>query len=164
MDERLPRRYWVAQGFTLLEGLVVIAILGVLLSVGAVMLQSPSARTFANDVRAQIQQARFEAVKRNRPVAIVWLADEERLETRQSTNPAINADACQGTIVLNARSSREYRAVEVVTTMGDGMVWLPNGQARTCAGGLDVASETTITGPDGVRRVVVSLAGRVAVE
>ena len=151
-------------GFTLIEAIVTIAVLGTLLAVGIAMIQPPSARLFANDLRSQMQQARFEAVKRNRPVAVVWLVDNGRFETRLSTDPALNANACEGTVVLNRKATSDYRNVTVATTMGEGIMWLPNGQARTCAGGLNVASETTVSSGDAVRRVVVNLAGRVAVE
>ena len=151
-------------GFSLIEVIVLLAVLGVLLGIGVTMFQPASARLLANDVKSQFQQARFEAVKRNQPVAVVWDADARQFETRIAADPALNADVCQGAIVLNRKSASEYRAVTVATTMGPGLVWLPNGQARTCGGGLNVESTTTISDPNTERRVVVSLAGRVAVE
>lgn len=143
---------------------MVLGVLGVLLGIGVTMFRPPSERLFANDLRSQLQQARFDAVKRNQPVAVVWDADARQFETRIASDPAMNADVCEGTQVLNRRSANDYRALTVSTTMGQGLVWLPNGQARTCDGGLNVASVTTISGPSAERRVIVSLAGRVAVE
>ena len=151
-------------GFTLIEAIIVLAIVSILLGIGVVRLQPASARLFANDVASQMQQARFEALKQNRPVSVVWLSGAGRFETRMhpsSTNPAL---ACDGSTVMNTKRVDDYRNVTVTTDLDRGIVWLPNGQARTCSGGPNAQSTSTIEDGRVTRSVHVTTAGRVSVQ
>src|SRR5690554_2039477 len=69
-------------GFTALETVLVVAILGILLAVGFVAFRTPGPRHFANDLKAQLQEAKYEAVKRNAPVAVVWDSVGQTFQTR----------------------------------------------------------------------------------
>lgn len=159
-------------GFTLLELLIVIAIMGIFMALGVPMLRPPSSYLFANDVKAMIQQARFEAIKRNTPVAVAWNDNDKAYTTRfdQSnttftafstlcTAPATSGGSVR---VINTKRASDYRSVSVSTsTTLNGVVWLPTGLAKSCTGnGL---SNTTITINDGRKPyyVVISSAGRI---
>ena len=127
-------------GFTLLELLVVIAIIGILVTVGWLNFRPPEARLFASGVQAQIQQARFEAIKRNRPVAVVWEGTKNAFVTQADLSQITLASTlfnmtlpCTGTglAVLKQNSTSEYRQVSLASTF-PGVVWLPNGFIRKC--------------------------------
>ncbi len=61
-----------SRGVSVLEIILVVAVLGIMLAVGFPRLVTPAARMYANDVKAQLEQARYEAIKRNAPVAVVY--------------------------------------------------------------------------------------------
>ncbi len=151
-----------SQGFTLLEALIAISIIGILLGIGIPRFAGSDARAYSNDVKALVQQARFEAVKRNVPIAVVWNASADEFRTVLGTV----AEPCvPGTVLATARHS-EYRRVEVDPGFGDGqgIVWLPSGQARSC--GLGAFSPTIARIADQNREfvVTVTLTGRVTIE
>ena len=147
-------------GITLIEIIIAMSILGILLGIGAASFRPSESRLFANDVRALIQQARFEAVRRNEPVAVVWNeADAAFLTVRGS-----DAQPCQPTIVLNRATATTYRRVEVDIEFDDGLVWLPSGNARSCSYGAFSDVIAIISDNYGSRTVTVTLTGRVSIE
>ena len=81
------------RGVTLVELLISIGIIGILLSLTS-FLRTPSSTVFARDAQSLYQQARLEAVKRNRPVAVIWDADAGRLEARLYSASTTVAAAC----------------------------------------------------------------------
>lgn len=149
-------------GFTVIEALIGIAILAVLLGIGAMQLRTRSATAYARDLRSLVQQARFEAIKRNAPVAVIW--NEEDSEFQTILGPQDRP--CEDAEVLFIASPERYRQLEITPGFddGDGIVWLPSGQARACD--LGVFSEHIAVLSDGsvVRTVTVSLTGRVTIE
>lgn len=159
-------------GFTLLEMLIVIAIMGIFMALGVPMLRPPSSYLFANDLKAMIQQARFEAIKRNTPVAVAWNDNDKAYTTRfdeSNTTFAAFSTLCTAPVnsggsvkIINTKRASDYRSVSVSTpTAPNGIVWLPTGLARSCTGsGL---SNRTITINDGRKPhyVVISSAGRI---
>jgi len=155
---------FVQRGFTVIEMLIAVAIAGILLAVGFVNLQAPAARLFANDVKAQIEQARFEAIRRNAPVAVVWEAGAGRFATRlEPATPTVVA-ACGGSQVLQTRLPTEYRNVTVdASAWPGGVVWLPSGQGRTCTGAPAIGGDIAITDGRSTRVVEVSVGGRVSI-
>ena len=159
----------VYAGFTLLELLLTLSIMGILLAIGIPMLRPPAAYFFANDLKAMIQQARFEAIKRNTPVAVVWDSAGQSYTTRfdsANTNFANPATACTSIspTILSVKRTSEYRNVSVTTNMsGSGVVWLPTGLNRSCSSGIG-NSTTTIRDGSASYKVIVSTTGRVKLE
>ncbi len=162
-----PRR---RHGFTMLEMLVVIAILAILLAIVAIRTPARGAVPYANDIRAALQQGRFEAIKRNRPVAVVWNATEESWQT--VFNPVSDNDPCNGGTLLSSTDSGQYPGVAVAPgfpdlgapAIGNGVVWLPTGQARACDfNPLPLETVAIVSDRDVEREVAVSIAGRVTV-
>ena len=150
-------------GFTLLEMLIVIAIMGILMALGVPMLRPPSSYLFASDLKAMVQQARFESIKRNVPVAVVW-SDSAKTFTTQSHTDYLKACDATGTEKLRVKSLTEYRNLRVTSAFQTGgLVWLPTGLGRQCTGGL-MANGTTITDDRMVYRVCISSAGRVRIK
>ena len=149
-------------GISIIELIVVIAILGILLAVGFINLPSGGPRTFANDLRGLVQQARYEAVKRNVPVAVVWRPDEREFQTRLSDSAAY----CAGSQVLARRSLNEYPRLTITTDFvaNEGVVWLPSGQARSCLLTSFAPTIARITDGRTENSVLVTLTGRIEVE
>ena len=150
------------RGFSVIELLIALSILGILLGIGASLIRTPSARLYANDVRALIQQARFEAVKLNRPVAIVW---NETLNSFVAGVGTID-DPCDFDAPVVTADSRAYARMTINPGFGsdDGLVWLPSGQARDCAFGTFPQTIATINDGRLTQRVTVTLTGRVTIQ
>jgi len=150
------------RGFSLIEMLIALAIIGILLAVGVSRFGSNSARAYTNDVKAIVQQARFEAVKRNVPVSVVWNSGSDEFRTVLGTA----SSPCTAGTILAIASHQQYRGVVVDSSFadGDGVVWLPSGQARSC--GLGPFSPTIAEISDSSRSftLTVTLTGRVTVE
>ena len=157
------------RGISLLEMLIVLAVAAVLLAIGAVWIQPPAARAFANDVKAQIEQARYEAVKRSVPVAVRF-RDGAFVTTVDPSDPAAGlitvVDSCASdAAVLVRRDASEYRGVSVETDPSAwSVVWLPSGQGRTCGGSLAIGSTVEITDGRTTRVIEVSVGGRVSIQ
>ncbi len=149
-------------GVTLLEVLAVMGVLGVLLSIGALTLRTPGPQLFANDLRALVQQARHEAVKRNQPVAVLWDAQARRFVTSLPGGEVV----CEMGTELAERRLAEYPRLSIETTFvdGEGVVWLPSGHARSCAMGSFERAIATISDGSTTRTVTVTLTGRVEIE
>ena len=149
-------------GFSLLELLMALSVLGVLAAIGVAAFPPQGARAYANDLRALIQQARFEAVKRSVPVAVVWSASDGEFQTRRGSD----ATPCAGATLVARASPVEYRRVTVDPGFvdGEGGVWLPSGQARSCALGPFSPTIATIRDDGASRVVTVTLTGRVTIQ
>lgn len=154
------------RGVTVLELLLAIAILGILVAIAAPMLQPPAASLFANDLRITIQQARHEAIRRNRPVAVVWTMANQSFTTRVNEVSPRLEDACAGPTVLRTRSAVTYPRLTVTSDFGDGqgIVWLPNGQARRCDGAALGSVSTQISDGRTTRTVTTNMTGMVTIE
>lgn len=156
----------IRAGFTLLELLIVIAIMGIFMALGVPMLRPPSSYLFANDVKAMIQQARFESIKRNVPVAVVWSDSAKTFTTQFHPTDSQISQACDstGTEKLRVKNLTEYRNLNVTSAFQtSGLVWLPTGLGRQCTGGA-MMNGTTITDGRVAYRIVTSSAGRVQIQ
>ncbi len=152
-------------GFTLLEMLIALSIIGVLTGLGVFILRPSYAYIFSNDFRAMVQQARFEAIKRNLPVAVV--RDGQQYATLVKDDAAINCTTANST-QINVKRADEYRDVQVsdsdTTGTGNGIVWLPTGLARACDGSGVVTGTAAFTSRNITAKVIISQAGRVRTE
>lgn len=156
-------------GVTVLELLVVVSMLGILLAIGAIRTPVRGAQLYANDVRAILQQGRFEAIKRNEPVAVVWNPNEDAWQTLVG-DPR---EPCAAGTVLAEASRLRYPRVTIQPgflpasppLVGNGVVWIPTGQPRGCNDFAPLAQLTIATVSDGdvQREVVISGSGRVVV-
>lgn len=149
-------------GFTVLEIVLVVGILGVLLGIGVVALRPPAIRSYTESIRALMQQARFEAIKLNRPVLVVW--DEESREF-QSSVATVGALCSPETVLVRAAAS-DYGNLQVGFPEGAvSLLWLPNGQARDCQSmGPFPTLIATVSDSSQSRDVRVSITGRVTIE
>ena len=152
------------RGFTILELLVILAFISIVASIAAIALRPTTARAVSGEFRNVMQQARFEAVRANRPIAVVWLEDSRQLVTRSQSavNDALICNNVGSEIVI--ADFGRYPALQINTDLGpnDGLVWLPSGQARTC--GLAPMGDARIATIEDGRQgfdVSVSVAGLV---
>jgi prepilin-type N-terminal cleavage/methylation domain-containing protein len=157
-------------GVSLIEIIVVIAIIGILASIGVARIAAPNARVFANDVKALLEEARYEAVRRNTPVAVTWNAVTSTFTTQAQLSTAFTFDTntCSSGTVIRAHDASQYRGVTVsgsgaFTGAAAGIVWMPRGLVRTCTGAdLPVTATTVIvTDPRGQRTLQIWPAGAV---
>lgn len=152
-------------GFTLIELLLVLAILGLFLGVGAVLVRPPSARLLANDIKAMLYQSRYEAVQRNQPVAFVYDGSANTFRVVYDSASAQADAACGGDTVVKERATDQYRGASVAVAMSTGgIVWLPTGLARTCAGAPSTGGSIGVTAGGTSLTVTVDLGGKVSVE
>ncbi len=130
-DDMRPRH-----GFTLIEMLVVIGVLGVLIAIAAVNLRVPSAQLMGNDLQAFISQARLQAVKYNRPVAVTWSSANQSFSMRYNTSSAATlSNTCTSTTIIQSKSTSDYRNISISSNSStNAMIWLPNGLLSTCNG------------------------------
>src|SRR5690606_11527963 len=108
---------------------------------------TPGSRMFANDVKAQLEQARYEAIKRNAPVAVVLDRSTGVFRTRLDPNDPRVGAACVGSLVLQERGAEEYRNVridEALSNWNGAVVWLPSGQGRICSGLPSIGGDIVI--------------------
>jgi prepilin-type N-terminal cleavage/methylation domain-containing protein len=154
-------KYLYSRGFTLIETIVVMAVISILAGIGFTFMGAGSSpRLMANDYRAMIQQARFEAIKRNLPVAVVRTGQEYR--TLVKDDAAINCNTANST-QINIKRASEYRNVQISSATGtaNGIVWLPNGMARACDGSGVVTGTATFSSGSSTASVIISQGGRV---
>jgi len=153
-------------GFSILELISVITIIGILVAIAAPRLSSvPAANLYASSVASQFQQARFEAIKRNRPVTVVWDSAQQAFVT--SANKNSNNVGCDlgdvDEVIVTTRTS-EYGALSVTLSgFSDGIVWLPTGLSKSCNGGLPTGN-IVITGRNAIYKIFVSGSSRIRTE
>ena len=149
-------------GVTVLEIMMAIAVVGILASIGYVNLRTPGPQLFANDLRALVQQARHEAVKRNQPVAVLWDASGRRFVTSVPSG----SPWCEVGVQLAERRLAEYPRLSIETTFvdGEGVVWLPSGHARSCEMRSFERAIAFIEDGSSSKTVVVTLTGRVEIQ
>lgn len=147
-------------GHTLLELIIALGLVG-LFGVWALQARPSRVASAAVALRTQFLQARFAAIERNTPVAVLFRGDAF---VTLAGNGAGAADACEAGDQLARLSLADYPGVRVTKVPAKGLVWLPSGSGRTCSGGG--AFNQTIRLADSVReaRVIVSRAGRVRSE
>jgi type IV fimbrial biogenesis protein FimT len=168
------------RGFTLVEMMVALAVLAVLVTLSVVFAQSTidsmKLSSFANTFIAQLQLARSEAIKRNRPVALCKSVD--------GTNCHEDGGWEQGWIVFHDRNGNGEREdeEEVVHRFGKlpagfrlvGNVGVaryvsfnPSGGTRSVTGAFQAGTLTvcrTSPGATEARQIVINAVGRPRVQ
>jgi len=148
---RLPAR---RRGTTVLELLVALAVLAILTSLGALGLRAPPARLAAHGLQAAVQQARFDAIRANRPMVVAIDAGARAVRVSSATDAA--AVACDAaTLVRTVTFSDDARVS--VDASGFPVVWLPSGQPRTCGGGPLTLAGVAVGVSDGYRSLSLKL-------
>lgn len=114
----------------------------------------------ANALRALLTSARHEALLRGHSVAVVQVPGGFVSRSLSSSEAQ-----CVGGAELGRLSLSDHQGVQVVESWpSGGLVWLPSGSGRTCAGGGVISSTVALQGWRGSAAVVVSSLGRVRVE
>lgn len=149
-------------GATLLELMIALGIFGILASIGGLSLRSPPARLVANGVQAAVQQARFDAIRANRPM-VVEIDAEARLVRVSSAVDAATVSCVSPTPVREVAFAGDGRATVAASAFP--IVWLPSGQPRTCVGTPFTLAGVSVDVSDAYRTlsVVVGAGGEVVV-
>ena len=163
LDAREKRCTRMRAGFTLLELLVLVAVLGVI-AVGVFVFLPDDANRTAEDMARAFQQARFEAVKREVPVAVVWDDGADAIRIW------VNAADCEDSGVLLRTLDLSDRRVETISVgvPGGGLIWLPSNFARDCGNdalfvGTTADAGIVVSGRRIERNVEITAAGLVTV-
>ncbi len=150
-------------GFTLLEILVVLAVLGILLAISPFGFnrQGPELNRAKRDIQSLIQKSRFEAVKRNKMVVLgleqnggkfVAVVDKDNSKTI-STGDEPRWEVDLSGYVKNLKADFNPNS---------GIAWTPVGfpvQAGTGGGGQ--SSIVLLVGDDPKRKLCIASAGRI---
>ena len=163
-------------GFSLLELLAVLAVVGILVTIATSTAAAPRPDTVAANIEAALQQARFEAVKRNRAVVFAWNPTAAQFESRVKS-AAASAQATQscanesGDAALPTLDATENPRVIITTNLTAasgvlrGVVWQPNGLPRACSASSFAGGTFTVTprkaGAAPAEVVDISAAGRI---
>lgn len=148
-------------GLTLVELLVLLAVLGVLLSVAWSVVRPDNAQQAAQSVRTAILWARANAIWRGVSVAVTDLADGAGLVL--SVGHAADSSCSGGTELARVRMS-EHAGVSLLAGLPRGLVWLPDGSGRSCDGGGVISATLRLQGARRAVNVIVSSLGRVRLE
>lgn len=156
------------KGFSLIELIVTIAIAGIGLSLISTLSSPSQKQLLANDIKAMVQQARFESIKRNVAVAVVW--DDNAGNLFMYANTANNTN-CSGSnlSLIGTKYLSDYRHVSVSSNLGGspnkGIIWLPTSTLKDCSNNLVNGTFTvTDTKRDNSTTVTVSQGGKVVVQ
>jgi len=118
----------------------------------------------ADAVLGVVQQARFDAIKTNRPIVIVLDAAAGEVAVRRATTSGAIDCSAGATQPVRTLSLGEYRAVSLSGSV-EAFVWLPSGQPRECTGGrLASTVEMTLSSGDSTRTVAVTGGGEVVLQ
>jgi prepilin-type N-terminal cleavage/methylation domain-containing protein len=149
-------------GHTLLELLVVLGLMG-MFTAWALHARPSRVALAAVALRTQLLQARYAAIERNEPVAVVYRDGEQAFLTLASGELDVAAACESGEEIARLRLS-EFPRVRVTKVPANGVVWLPSGTGRTCTGGGAFNQTIALADPVREARVIVSRAGRVRSE
>jgi len=147
----------------MVELLMVLAIVGILAALGATLLRPPLSKTVANGVRSFVQEGRFQAIKANRAVAIVWDGGSRSFHMVEAQTAGTVECTSSSTTLLRTLPVAKSGDVSIALSYTDGIVWLPTGQLRRCDN--SVAGDSTITvSYKAARKVLVYGGGKVMVQ
>jgi type IV fimbrial biogenesis protein FimT len=134
------------RGFTLIELMVTIAVVAILLAIAAPsftsLINNNRLTAQANEVVVSLQQARMEAVRRNRSVTVCRTTDGATCATAGRWNSWITVAA--GGEVLRVNT---VKAPLQVTSNAASIIFRADGLARAAAGGALTANSITVCIP-----------------
>lgn len=148
-------------GVTLVELLVLLAVLAILFSVALAAARPDNTQRAAQAVRSAILWARANAIWRGVTVAVTDLAGGAGFEVRAAVGGAAPCSA--GTELLQVRVG-QHPGVSLLAGLPRGLVWLPDGSGRSCDGGGVISATIRLQGARRAVNVVVSSMGRVRLE
>lgn len=140
---------------------MVLAVLGVLLSLAHAFARGSPVLRAARSVRSAVLWARTEALWRGAPVAVTELPGAAGLLVSLAADPG---SPCAGGARLTNVAFSEHPGVRFTVGLPRGLVWLPSGSGRSCSGGGVISATMELTDGRRVARVVVSALGRVRLE
>ena len=150
------------RGWSVLEILVVLAILAVVFGLALMLLRPPSSRHAAVRLAGELTNARLRALAGGAPTAVIVALDGASWERRIGIPGADAPMTCNGgTIDGRLDLARSFPGVTVSSGSDAGIVWFPTGWGRTCDGGAVFNRRIVLSGPRARHAVVVSSAGRV---
>jgi Tfp pilus assembly protein FimT len=128
----------VKAGLSLVEVLVTLGVLGILLGFGFTLLTPPESRLFTEELKSFLEQSRFEAVKRQYPIAVVWDANTKIFTASvYPSDTTVGCTSSTGAIMVALSSLELAKFPRLSLSKNDlqtGVVWLPNGFLKTCSG------------------------------
>lgn len=149
------------RGVSLLELIVVLAIIGILLGIGYALLRPNPARHAAIALASELTAARLQALAAGMPVAVL-LSTDRRTVFRKAGAVGEDADqVCASGAVAHRLDWGRFPRVELTSGLERGIVWFPTGWGRACGGGGVYNDRIELAGPAARYAVVVSSAGRV---
>jgi prepilin-type N-terminal cleavage/methylation domain-containing protein len=152
--------------FTLVELLVVLAVVGVVGGLGVTRLVRPRPDILAANLQAAMQRARVEAVQRNRPVALVYDTTTQVFTTRvKGTATATGCAAATGDSDAVTTGAADTPRLSVTSTMPadasaaslSGVLWQPSGLPTRCNGTTFTGGTFTIAPTTGGTAVLVTV-------
>lgn len=148
-------------GFSAVEVLVAMAILGVALAVGISVARPSLEMRAATAVRSLIMQARAQAIWRGASVG-VFETDSGVAFAASSLGSDSSCERSENIATLRLSQFPGVRLVDGIRA--GGIYWLPSGGGRSCAGGGVISDTLVLQGQRGSAAIVVSSLGRVRVE
>lgn len=151
------------QGFTLIEVLVCLAVLGSVAGIGLAFARPATDMRAAAAIKSLILWARAEALWHGVSVAVHELPLGAGFEVRRLAG---GGSDCEAGEVIGRSLMTEHPGVRIGTGFGDrgGLVWLPTGSGRACSGGGVISATVVVLSRSGTSRVVISSLGRVRIE
>lgn len=148
-------------GFTLLEVLVVLAVLALVSGIGMAAFRPSLEVRAASAVRSLVLQARAQAVWSGDSVAVVESAGGTSFSALSMTSKG----GCEPGSALASLRLLDFPGVRLVDGLrAGGLYWLPSGSGRSCSGGGVISDTLLFEGPRGKAALVISSLGRVRVE
>ena len=160
----------VEGGFTLVELVITLAVLAIIVTLAlpafTALVNGNRLTAQANELVADLQAARMEAITRNRPVTLCPSADNATCSGGDWGNRIMTAPAGAGVEVIRTSAAK---GVLSVTGDAGSIVFRPDGFARAAAGGALLDAQFAVCLPttapaNNVRQVTLAAGSRIATE
>lgn len=136
-------------GFTLLELLIILAIIATLAAITVFLLMPDPTRALARDITQLHQQARYESINRNEVMLSTWNHNAQAWQVSVA-NPS--SRCTPGTPIRTASRT----SVTADTRQFNGILWQPNGLPLTCSGPGQPVAQQRITLNSGRRSTTIT--------